>query len=442
VYIENQFFITATDDEQHPIANKIGAAIVDRIVKAASNGEKYKVIVLMPAVPAFAGDLHDPSSLGTLAIMNFQYRSICRGGYSIVERIKAAGLDPAEYIRFYNLRNYDRINNSATMARAEQESGVKYEEARKQHDDIVGAGYDGRGERTGADTVHDQQASAYRDYQQAAPTEGQPLIVKDTVSGSYMLNGEPITSAAWEPGNEDEVDSFVCEELYIHSKVLIADDRICIIGSANLNDRSQLGYHDSEIAVVIQDTEIIPSAMNGQPYQASKFATSLRRQLFRKHLGLVPPQDPEKPDQNYTPITQDPNVYDWGSEWDLMVQDPLSPKFENLWTTTAANNTWIFERVFRPVPSDMVHTWEAYQDWYGQYYVSPSPPGTKDPLPAPYRYGHVFKRNFPGGAKEVKEALAGVRGTLVEMPLGFLSEVRDLVREGVGYNVLTEEIYT
>jgi hypothetical protein len=31
---------------------------------------------------------------------------------------------------------------------------------------------------------------------------------------------------------------------------------------------------------------------------------------------------------------------------------------------------------------------------------------------------------------------------LVEMPLGFLSEVRDLVREGVGYNVLTEEIYT
>jgi phospholipase D1/2 len=42
-------------------------------------------------------------------------------------------------------------------------------------------------------------------------------------------------------------------ELYIHSKILIADDRIAIIGSANLNDRSQLGYHDSEIAVVIED---------------------------------------------------------------------------------------------------------------------------------------------------------------------------------------------
>ena len=47
----------------------IGAAIVERILRAARAGEKYKMFVVMPAVPAFAGDLKDDASLGTRAIM-------------------------------------------------------------------------------------------------------------------------------------------------------------------------------------------------------------------------------------------------------------------------------------------------------------------------------------------------------------------------------------
>lgn len=414
---------------------------MERIIRAAATGEKYKVIVAMPSVPAFAGDLHAESSLGTLAIMNFQYRSICRGGYSIMEMLQKAGIDAKHYIRFYNLRNYDRINNSATMTQAEQQSGVEYETARKQHDDMVGAGYDGRGERTGA---HPRgQNSEYDKYQQAAPNASGPAGVEnDSVSSSYMLAGPPITSTPWAPGNQDEIDSFVSEELYIHSKLLIADDRTVICGSANLNDRSQLGYHDSEIAVIIDDPTYVDSRMNGHPYQSSQFATSLRRQVFRKHLGLIPPQDCTRPDANFTPITQSPNSYDWGSRPDQLVEDPLSPAFEELWNTTAATNTQIFERVFRPVPTNAVRTWEDYQEYYGQYYVSPSPLGTKAPAPPPYQYGHVFKQNFPGGVQEVKECLAGVRGTLVDMPLDFLSGVQDLVREGLNYNMLTADIYT
>ena len=48
VYIENQFFITATGDKQKPIKNMIGSAIVERIVRAARAGEKYKMIVMIP----------------------------------------------------------------------------------------------------------------------------------------------------------------------------------------------------------------------------------------------------------------------------------------------------------------------------------------------------------------------------------------------------------
>ena len=43
-------------------------------------------------------------------IMHYQYISICRGNKSIVQKLKAAGIDPDKYIRFFSLRSYDRIN--------------------------------------------------------------------------------------------------------------------------------------------------------------------------------------------------------------------------------------------------------------------------------------------------------------------------------------------
>ena len=48
----------------------------------------------------------------------------------------------------------------------------------------------------------------------------------------------------------------VTEMVYIHSKLMIVDDRRMIIGSANINDRSQLGKRDSEIALLIEDSKL------------------------------------------------------------------------------------------------------------------------------------------------------------------------------------------
>ena len=39
--------------------------------------------------------------------------------------------------------------------------------------------------------------------------------------------------------------------IYVHSKMMIIDDRRTIIGSANINDRSMMGDRDSELAVNI-----------------------------------------------------------------------------------------------------------------------------------------------------------------------------------------------
>lgn len=41
-------------------------------------------------------------------------------------------------------------------------------------------------------------------------------------------------------------------------------DKYVIMGSSNLNDRSQCGDRDSEIALLVEDTETIPSRMNGK----------------------------------------------------------------------------------------------------------------------------------------------------------------------------------
>jgi phospholipase D1/2 len=209
VYIENQFFITATDDSQHPVRNKIGAAIVERIVRAYENGEKWKMIVCMPAVPAFAGDLHADDSLGTRAIMEYQYYGICRGAHSIMGAVQKAGVPNAkDYIRFYNLRNYDRLNAGSAMSQVEQASGVDYEGARREHDDVVGAGYNGRGEGSGA--MYGQQAQNYDRYQQAGSqiSDGSKY---DTVSACYMDGGPSIKDIPWSGSEEDEFNAFVSE---------------------------------------------------------------------------------------------------------------------------------------------------------------------------------------------------------------------------------------
>lgn len=55
------------------------------------------------------------------------------------------------------------------------------------------------------------------------------------------------------------------------------------------------GDGDSEIALVIKDEDMIDSRMNGEPYQAARFAASMRRKLYRgavfhfifKHLIIL-----------------------------------------------------------------------------------------------------------------------------------------------------------
>jgi len=116
-------------------------------------------------------------------------------------------------------------------------------------------------------------------------------------------------------------DTLVTEQIYVHAKLIIIDDRTVIVGSANINDRSMIGVRDSEIGVIVTDSIMIDSTMNGVPYKVSKYAHELRCNLFLEHLGLSDSQI-------------------------SLVTDPICPETYSLWLNTARENSHILNDIF------------------------------------------------------------------------------------------------
>jgi hypothetical protein len=70
--------------------------------------------------------------------------------------------------------------------------------------------------------------------------------------------------------------------------MMIVDDRVAMIGSANINDRSLLGIRDSELNVVIEDSIKVPGVVGGKKCTVSKFAKDLRLKCMTKIFDREP----------------------------------------------------------------------------------------------------------------------------------------------------------
>ncbi|KAK5987546.1 Phospholipase D1 [Cladobotryum mycophilum] len=192
VYMENQFFITSTEAYGTKIVNRIGDALVERIIRAHQRSEDWRCVIVIPLMPGFQNTVDEQEGTSVRLIVMCQYRSICRGEHSIFGRLRAVGIEPEDYISFYSLRQWGIMST----------------------------------------------------------------------------------------------DVLVTEQLYIHAKAIIVDDRVALIGSANINERSMVGSRDSECAAIVRDTDMIMSTMAGKPYAVGRFAHTLRMRLMREHLGL------------------------------------------------------------------------------------------------------------------------------------------------------------
>lgn len=183
--------------------------------------------------------------------------------------------------------------------------------------------------------------------------------------------------------------------------------------------QSQLGYHDSELAIVVEDQDFIDSTMEGRPYKAARLAATLRRQLWREHMGLLPAQNY---DASQHPNAQPPNACMnqilEGPENDL-VADPLGDDVWKMWTERATVNTEIYRMLFRADPDDNIKTFEEYDSF----------------RPKSGKQGHLFDPYQP--VKEVREKLDKIKGHLVWMPLEFLRDA-EMAEPGLAVNQITE----
>lgn len=96
---------------------------------------------------------------------------------------------------------------------------------------------------------------------------------------------------------------------------MIVDDRIVIIGSANINERSQRGDRDSELACVLRDTDMVESRMGGKPYRVGRFAHTMRMRLQMEHCG-VDTDEFEKRAANMDLLSRKPVEDDGAPSWD------------------------------------------------------------------------------------------------------------------------------
>ena len=224
------------------VTNTLAQCLYARITKAAMSKSKFKVLILIPLLPAMEGPMKGGALSSIAGVMYWQYRSICSGGNSLIENLEKAGVDWKQYIKFIGLRNYEKM------------------------------------------------------------------------------------STGWQT-----------EMVYIHSKLMIVDDRATIIGSANFNDRSMVGNKDSEICILTEDTQFEDGRMGNASYRAGRFSKSLRMKCWAEFCGI----DMED------------------AEGLKNIEDPSCDETWEYLRKLATNNTVKYEQVFRDlVPSNRIRKGE------------------------------------------------------------------------------------
>lgn len=180
----------------------------------------------------------------------------------------------------------------------------------------------------------------------------------------------------------------VTEQIYVHSKLLIVDDAVAIVGSANTNDRSLTGNGDSEIAAVVVDTEGVQvlDLGNGSKIPTRKFARELRQTLWRKHLGLEIPADLGEAGKLFQNASKSARNKDAGRplwirdtphpprvglepkeevpKWEAHIKLPAAVTTWNAIKLLAQENTAVYEAVFPHIPSNRLRKFDDGLQYY------------------------------------------------------------------------------
>ena len=327
IYIENQFFITNSNQYSEmalpEVQNTIGNALCTRIYRAYKNKKKFKVYVVIPLMPCFQGDISKPSTdeaLPIKAILHFQYASM--------NRQEAANVQSQKKSSRKEKQDFKRSGNSLY------------------HCIYYHLQYLGMPAKEIQNYIHFGSLRKFEYFNKNGTNNSNN---SSTEKEHFKMPGEEI--------------------IYVHSKLMIVDDRKCIIGSANINDRSQMGDRDSEVCVVYTDKD----------HTEKSFCKDLRINLWSRFLDI----DPKK---------------FYNSKNSSTDFQPNSDHFYNkIWKDTAKKNDRHFLALYQALPSDAVHSYKSLE---------------------------VMLKNSDKkmSVEKQKENLKGIKGILVDHPLNFLKD--------------------
>jgi phospholipase D1/2 len=261
--------------------------------------------------------------------MGFQYMSICRGGYSIMETLSAQTvhgkkINPNDYssrplfssdiVSFFNLRSFDRIAMSQQLKRQENETGITFLQADlalgldiQHNSDLVLSpqtliGYSPLPAGDALDLItHNLQKlmlhgtlppelkakqSSVEDFfgfhkngkstadkvhdvvEQFCAEAAAQDEVDWTVAQHALESKETAIDLEWVGDERDAVKNFVSEELYIHSKVMIVDG-IAVVGALTVDRKVICGSANLNDRSMLGDRDSEVAVVVTQPFEIS-----------------------------------------------------------------------------------------------------------------------------------------------------------------------------
>ncbi len=220
-------------DSKAKVQNVISKRLIHRIGRAIMSKTLFHAYIVLPVHPE-GGGLDNPA---IVTQVHFTQQTIAFGTQSLLKGIKA-------YLKLGRLYEADRITQSVCAAAMK---------------------------KTVADIQQLVEQMQFKDIPVATDEECYEYIT--------LLNLRNWTKLH---------DRYVTEQIYVHSKLMIVDDRYALIGSANINDRSLLGERDSELAVLVMDLDVQQKDFlgTGKLQPTRTFAHDLRKGIWSKLFGI------------------------------------------------------------------------------------------------------------------------------------------------------------
>jgi len=327
VYIEAQYLVLSQANAagKTQVQHILGELLLNRTRDAILSNSSFHVYIVMPLVSA--GGLQQDAARG---ILYLELQSLLNGPNSFLGKLKNLfpAVDLTQYVTLSTLRTYDFFAFGAGTT-------------------VPG----GNSTDNGNSTLPSDNSTL--------PSDNSTLPVDNSTAPTVPTEN---TTAA-------------TSEIYVHSNVLIVDDRAVLISSAEINDRSLLGDRDSHVGIYCDiEPDMNPDGaqlvtFNGKTFAVSKFVHNLRMALMSEQLLLPIMQTSNNSNSgsdsgseiNPNASTQTSSTSPVAALSGIDTADPLAPEFIAAYNGAALNNSQIYQNVFPNVPSDNATSWTAFQ---------------------------------------------------------------------------------